>query len=32
MMQALASSRFKMQAHRESRDLPAYALVIAKSG
>ena len=32
MMQALLMDRFKLQVHRESRELPVYALVIAKGG
>jgi bla regulator protein BlaR1 len=32
MLQALFAVRFKLSLHRETRDLPAYALVIAKNG
>lgn len=32
MLQNLLAERFHMQFHREKRDLPAYALVIAKGG
>jgi uncharacterized protein (TIGR03435 family) len=32
MLQALLADRFKLTLHRETRDLPAYALVIAKNG
>jgi uncharacterized protein (TIGR03435 family) len=32
MLQALLKSRFGMSFHRETRDLPAYALVVARSG
>jgi uncharacterized protein (TIGR03435 family) len=32
MLQSLLQSRFGMSFHRETRDLPAYALVVAKSG
>ena len=32
MLQALLKERFGMSFHRETRDLPAYALVAAKSG
>ncbi len=32
MMQALMADRFKLKVHRESKDLPIYALVVAKGG
>ena len=32
MLQALLADRFKLTAHRESKDLPAYALVVGKNG
>ena len=32
MLQALLASRFQLQVHQESRELPIYALVVAKSG
>jgi uncharacterized protein (TIGR03435 family) len=32
MLQNLVADRFKMTLHRENKDLPAYALVIGKSG
>jgi uncharacterized protein (TIGR03435 family) len=32
MLQALLKARFGMAFHRETRELPAYALVVAKSG
>jgi uncharacterized protein (TIGR03435 family) len=32
MLQALLAARFGMSFHRETRDVPAYALVLAKSG
>jgi uncharacterized protein (TIGR03435 family) len=32
MMQTLLAERFGLMVHRESKDLPVYALVIAKSG
>ena len=32
MMQSLLAARFQLQTHRESKDLPMYALVVAKSG
>jgi len=32
MLQALLADRFQFKAHRESRELPAYYLVIAKGG
>jgi uncharacterized protein (TIGR03435 family) len=32
MLQALLADRFKLTIHRETKDLPAYALVIAKNG
>lgn len=32
MLQALLKARFGMSFHRETRDLPAYVLVVAKSG
>lgn len=32
MMQAVFAERFGMKAHTETRELPAYALVVAKSG
>jgi uncharacterized protein (TIGR03435 family) len=32
MLQALLEDRFKLQLHRETTDVPAYALVVAKSG
>ncbi len=32
MLQALLEGRFKLRAHRETRDVPAYALVLAKGG
>jgi uncharacterized protein (TIGR03435 family) len=32
MCQALLAERFKMAVHRETKDLPVYALVVAKEG
>ena len=32
MMQALLAERFKLALHREKRELPMYALVVAKGG
>jgi uncharacterized protein (TIGR03435 family) len=32
MMQALLADRFRLQAHRETREMPMYALVVAKNG
>lgn len=32
MMQALLAERFQLEAHTESRDFPAYELVVAKGG
>jgi len=32
MMQTLLTDRFKLALHRETRELPAYALVVAKGG
>ena len=32
MMQALLADRFKLAVHHESKILPAFALVVAKSG
>jgi len=32
MMQALLADRFKLQFHRETKELPTYALVVAKGG
>ena len=32
MLQALLADRFQLQAHQESRQLPLYALVLAKNG
>ncbi len=32
MMQALLADRFKMTLHRESKDLPVYALIVGKGG
>jgi uncharacterized protein (TIGR03435 family) len=32
MMQALLADRFKMKAHRETKELPIFALVVAKGG
>jgi uncharacterized protein (TIGR03435 family) len=32
MVQALLAERFKLKAHREVRELPVYALVVAKGG
>ena len=32
MLQALLRDRFMLKVHRETRDLPVYALVVAKSG
>jgi uncharacterized protein (TIGR03435 family) len=32
MLQALLADRFKLTVHRETKDLPVYALVIAKNG
>lgn len=32
MLQTLLAERFKMVIHRETRELPAYALVVAKNG
>jgi uncharacterized protein (TIGR03435 family) len=32
MLQALLADRFKLTLHRETRDLPIYSLIIAKSG
>ena len=32
MMQAMLADRFKLKAHRETKDLPMYALVVAKGG
>jgi uncharacterized protein (TIGR03435 family) len=32
MLQALLASRFKLALHRENREMPVYALVVAKNG
>ncbi|HEY1335881.1 MAG TPA: TIGR03435 family protein [Bryobacteraceae bacterium] len=32
MLQSMLEERFKLTVHREKKDLPAYALVVAKSG
>ena len=32
MLQALLANRFKLAVHRETKDLPGYALVVAKNG
>jgi uncharacterized protein (TIGR03435 family) len=32
MLQALLADRFKLECHRETRTVPEYALVVAKSG
>ena len=32
MLQALLEDRFKLKVHRESREVPAYALTVAKNG
>lgn len=32
MLQALLADRFKLATHRETKDLPIYALVVAKNG
>lgn len=32
MLQAMLVERFKLQTHRESKEVPAYALVVAKGG
>jgi uncharacterized protein (TIGR03435 family) len=32
MLKALLADRFKMQSHRETKDFPVYALVVAKGG
>jgi len=32
MIQALLADRFKLKLHRETRDLPVYALIVAKGG
>jgi uncharacterized protein (TIGR03435 family) len=32
MMQSLLATRFKLAIHRETRELPVYAMVVAKSG
>jgi uncharacterized protein (TIGR03435 family) len=32
MLQALLADRFKLTAHRETKDFPAYALVVGKNG
>jgi bla regulator protein BlaR1 len=32
MLQALLAERFRLKLHRETRELPVYALIIAKSG
>jgi uncharacterized protein (TIGR03435 family) len=32
MMQALLAERFQLAVHRESKEMPAYALVVGKSG
>jgi uncharacterized protein (TIGR03435 family) len=32
MLQALLSDRFKLKLHRETREIPAYALVVGKGG
>lgn len=32
MLQALLAERFKLLAHRETKELPVYALVVAKNG
>ena len=32
MLQALFEQRFQMKAHRESKDLPVYALIVGKGG
>ena len=32
MMQALLAERFGLKAHKESKEVPAYSLVVGKSG
>ena len=32
MLQALLTERFKMALHRETRDLPVYALMVGRKG
>jgi uncharacterized protein (TIGR03435 family) len=32
MLRTLLEDRFKLAAHRESKEVPGYALVVAKSG